>query len=119
MKSSRLLFAMATAIILVFFGSSSIRAASKEKAPPAKGSIHVKGSANALERAALAKVSFQEALNAALKAVPGKMISGDLDAEEGVLKYEFDIVVDSKKVMEVSIDAGDAKVLEIEEGELD
>ena len=110
-------------LALIFGSSVSATAKEKEKAfpekVPARGSIRPKGKTNALERAALAKISFQDAMNAALVAVPGKVISGELDVDEGNLEYDFEIIDADRKVMEVSIDAGNAKVLDVDEGDLD
>ena len=98
-------------------------AAGKEKGakeqPVARGSIRVKGQPSAVERAALAKISFQDALAAAAAAYPGKVISGELSVEDGNLQYDFEVIGAGKKVMDVSIDAGNGKVLDIDESDED
>jgi uncharacterized membrane protein YkoI len=119
----KLLSCLAAVCLLSLVSESFVLAASKEKSFPEKapphGSIRVKGKTNALERVALAKISFQDAMSAALVAVPGKVISGELDVDEGNLEYDFEIIDSEKKVMDVSIDAGNAKVLDVDEGDLD
>jgi uncharacterized membrane protein YkoI len=99
----------------------AVSAAQKEKAvrEPAvhQGSIRPKGNPGATERAALARINFQVAFNAAVTAVPGKVIYGELEVEDGNLQYDFEIITPNKKVMDVAIDAGDGKVLNVEEGD--
>jgi uncharacterized membrane protein YkoI len=81
------------------------------------GSIRPKGKPNATQRAALAKIDFLAALNAAIAAVPGTVVYGELEVEDGNLEYDFQIITPGKKVMDVAIDAGDGKVLSAEEGD--
>jgi uncharacterized membrane protein YkoI len=99
----------------------AISAVPKEKAvhesSAPHGSIRPKGKPNATERAALAKIDFQTALNTALVAVPGKVIYGELEVEDGNLQFDFQIITSAKKVMDVAIDAGNGKVLSAEEGD--
>ena len=120
-----LLSCLAAICFLALVSVSAVSAASKEKEKsfpekaPVRGSIRVKGKPNALERAALAKISFQDAMNAAVAAVPGKVISGDLAVDEGNLEYDFEIIDAKKKLMAVSIDAGNGKVLDVDEGDID
>jgi uncharacterized membrane protein YkoI len=82
-----------------------------------RGSIRPKGKPHATERAALAKIAFQVAFNAAVTAVPGKVIYGELEVEDGNLQYDFQIITPKQKVIDVAIDAGDGKVLNVEEGD--
>ncbi len=63
---------------------------------------------------ALAKIPFELALKTALNAVPGDIIKAELEVEDGNLMYSFEIVTHQKVVMEVEIDAGDGKVLDID-----
>jgi uncharacterized membrane protein YkoI len=113
------------AVGLLILSSSVIlvSAAGKEKGAKeqsvARGSIRVKGQPSAVERAALAKISFQDALAAAVAAYPGKVISGELGVEDGNLQYDFEIIGADKKVMDVAIDAGNGKVLDIDESDED
>src|SRR5882724_1685170 len=114
----KFLSCLAAVCLLALVSENSVSAASKEKTfpekPPARSSIRIKGKPNALERAALAKISFQDAMSAAVTAVPGKVISGELDVDEGNLEYDFEIIDSEKKVMDVSIDAGNGKVLDVD-----
>lgn len=107
--------------LLVSVPVVAVSAAQKEKvvrettAP--RGSIRPKGKPSATERAALAKINFQTAVSAALAAVPGKVIYGELEVEEGNLQYDFEIITPNRKVRDVAIDAGDGRVLNIEDGD--
>lgn len=67
----------------------------------------------------MAKISFSDALAAAIAAVPGKALSGELTVEDGILQFEFELVRTDRKVMDVSVDAGNGRVLAIEEGDDD
>ena len=77
---------------------------------PIKGSIRVKRQAEA-EFPALAKISMAQAMDAALAAVPGKVLKAELDDENGFLLYEIEVVTANKTVMEIKVDAGDGKIL--------
>ena len=119
MKSPRTII-----IALGVFALSSLvalSAAPKEKnshePSTPRASIRPKGKPNATERLALAKVDFLIALKTALTAVPGKVVYGELEVEDGNLEYDFQIITADKKVMDVAIDAGDGKILSAEEGD--
>jgi len=84
-------------------------AGAEEKA--ASGSIRPTGEPSAIELTALAKLSFQDAVKAALTAVPGMIIKAELEVEDGNLLYSFEIVGADKTITEVEIDAGNGKVL--------
>ena len=89
------------------------------EAKPAVGSIHVTGKLTKVERAGLAKLSFDEALKAAHAALPGKVVNGALEAEDGNLQYAFEVLNDQGKIDEVAIDAGNGKVLGIDKDDKD
>lgn len=63
---------------------------------------------------ALAKITFAQASQTASNAVPGNIIKAELEIEDGNLLYSFEIVTHQRVVMEVEIDAGDGKVLDID-----
>lgn len=94
---------------------AAIPAAAKGKAaeakPAPKGSIRPVGKVKPADLPALAKISFESALMAALVAVPGQVIKAELEVEDGNLMYSFEIVGAAKAITEVEIDAGDGKVL--------
>ena len=52
-----------------------------------------------------------------MAAVPGKLLSGELTVEDGALEYDFEVVTPEKKVMDVSIDAGTGKVLDVSDSD--
>ena len=91
-------------------------AAEKEKAAP-KGSIRPTGEVKPADLPGLAKITFQQAVAAALKASPGSIIQAELEVEGGNLMYSFRIVGGDKKITEVEIDAGNGKVLDTEKEE--
>lgn len=62
-----------------------------------------------------AKVSMEQARATALKKVPGEVIEGELEMEDGKLVYSFDIKTAAGKKMEVWIDAKNGKVLRASE----
>ncbi len=68
---------------------------------------------NGHELAAEAKINLQQARTIALKAHPGKIISEELERENGGsgLRYSFDIQ-HGKVTQEVGVDAATGKVLE-------
>ncbi|MEC4018408.1 PepSY domain-containing protein [Streptomyces sp. H27-D2] len=62
-------------------------------------------------QAKAAKVSVSEAISAALKASPGTVTSAELDAEGSDLAWEIDVLAKDNTWHDVTIDAGNAKVL--------
>ncbi len=84
--------------------------ASPDKNQPINGTIRVERQAEA-EYPAMAKIGMEQAMKAALAAVPGKVLKAELDDENGFLVYEIEVVADNKNVMKVKVDAGDGKVL--------
>ncbi len=115
MKTSRLLLLLPFAVL---FGCASPDCDKcgehKEGGKTSVGSIRPAGKVKETELPALAKISYNDALKAALAAAPGSPIKGELEVEEGTLMYSFEIVGADHKVTEVEIDAGNGKVLEIE-----
>ncbi|HTQ30901.1 MAG TPA: PepSY domain-containing protein [Opitutaceae bacterium] len=110
-----LLSVVAALGLLVLVPLSQVSAKEKDATP--RGSIRPKGKPTATERAALAKISFQDAYAAAVAAVPGQVTYGELEVEDGNLQYDFEIITPSKKVIDVSIDAGNGRVLDVDEGD--
>ena len=113
-KLLRLIFAVSCAAALTLATAS--RAADKEKDAP-KGSIRPTGEVKPADLPSLAKITFQQAVAAALKASPGSIIQAELEVEGGTLMYSFRIVGADKKITEVEIDAGNGKVLDTEKEE--
>ena len=87
----------------------------KHAEKPVVATIRPAGKPKPADLPALAKITFEQALKAALAAVPGSALKGELEVEEGNLVYSFEILNAQKKVMEVEIDAGTGKVLDIDE----
>ena len=87
----------------------------KEESKVPTASIRPSGEVAAADLPSLAKISFQQALAAALGKAPGSVIKAELEVEDGNLVYSFLIVGKGKKVTEVEIDAGDGKVLATED----
>jgi uncharacterized membrane protein YkoI len=86
-------------------------APAKEENAAAAGSIRPAGKIKPADLPTLARMSFDEAMKAALIAAPGKIIKAELEIEDGNLMYSFEIVGDRKAITEVEIDAGNGKVL--------
>ena len=103
----------ALALAVSFTAFSCAENSKGEKKTPA-ASIRPAGKVAAADLPALAKISFDAALRAALVAVPGNVIKAELEVEDGNLMYSFEIVAANKKVTEVEIDAGDGKVLAVD-----
>jgi uncharacterized membrane protein YkoI len=67
----------------------------------------------------LPKITMAQAKATAQKSVAGKIKSAELETEKGKLVYSFDIVTDSKKIMEVLVDAMTGEVVEVVEETLE
>lgn len=89
----------------------------KEEKVADTGSIRPTGTVKPADLPAMAKVSFESALKAALAASPGKIIKAELEIEDGNLMYSFEIVGSHRSITEVEIDAGNGKVLGIDHEE--
>lgn len=111
MKNSPLII---LALALIILGANVLSAKAEEKPVPA-GSIQPSGEIAKKDLPSYAKIDFAKALRAALKAVPGSAILGELEVEDGTLVYSFLIVDDEKEITEVEVDAGNGKVLAKEE----
>lgn len=111
----RKLLALAGTVILA--ASLATFAPAKEEKAAAAGSIRPTGKMKPADLPALAKISFEDAMKAALAAAPGKIIKAELEVEDGNLMYSFEIVGARKAITEVEIDAGNGKVLGTEQEE--
>jgi len=101
----------ATSCLAALVISSALYAADKAEKPAPKGSIRPTGELKSTDLPALAKISFQQALAAALKAAPGGVLKAELEVEDGNLMYSFEIVGADQTITEVEIDAGNGQVL--------
>ena len=77
---------------------------------PINGTIKVERQAEA-EFPAMAKINMEQAMAAALAAVPGQVLKAELDDENGFLLYKIEVVTANKTIMKVKVDAGDGKIL--------
>ncbi len=103
--------------IAVFAAGTTTLLAAKEEKAAAIGSIRPVGKVAPVDLPALAKISFQHALDAALAKAPGRVIKAELEVEDGNLMYSFEIVSVDRKLTEVEIDAGNGTVLDTENEE--
>jgi hypothetical protein len=101
----------ATSCLAALVIGPALHAADKAEKPAPKGSIRPTGELKPTELPALAKISFQQATAAALKAAPGGVLKAELEVEDGNLMYSFEIVGADKGITEVEIDAGNGQVL--------
>ncbi len=90
-------------------GAASMSA--REKAEP-RGSIRPAAQVARVDLPALAKIPFDEALQAARAACPGQVLKAELEVEDGALLYSVEIVGPDKVITEVEIDAGNGRVLD-------
>ena len=112
---NKLLRLFLTALSAAALTLGSLACAADKEAP--KGSIRPAGEVKPADLPGLAKITFQQAVAAALKASPGSIIQAELEVEGGNLMYSFRIVGANKKITEVEIDAGNGKVLDTENEE--
>jgi uncharacterized membrane protein YkoI len=112
-------FLLAAGLLLLGPSTNVVSAAEKDEAPAAKGSIRPAGKVAKADRPDLAQISFADALKIAQDTLPGKVINGALEVEDGNLQYAFEIVGAGKKIGEVEIDAGNGKILGIDHDDND
>jgi uncharacterized membrane protein YkoI len=78
------------------------------------GSIKIKnGDETAF--ADIAKISLDSAMNKALKQVPGKVLRVELENENGYLVYGVEIAKTDHQTVDVKVDAGNGKILKIDQ----
>ena len=68
---------------------------------------------------ALAKLTFDQAVQKALEAVQGQVLKTELENENGFLVYGVEVVTADKAVMDVKVDAGSGKVLAMDRDKSD
>jgi uncharacterized membrane protein YkoI len=116
--TSRLLAAALALVAVVALATSPLaqQAAQVAADAPIRGTIQV---ADDAEDPALARVTADQARDAALAAVPGAtFLDADLDEEDGFLVYDVDLTTATEEV-DVTVDAGNAAILEVEREALD
>ena len=62
---------------------------------------------------------MDSAINIALAQVPGKVLRAELENENGYLVYGVEIVKTEHQIMDVKVDAGNGKILKIEQDRSD
>ncbi|GBD96405.1 MAG TPA: peptidase M4 [Nitrospirae bacterium] len=82
------------------------------------GSIQIK-SIDEAGLAGMARISMDSAINAALAQVRGKVLRAELENENGYLVYGVEIVRADRQVIDVKVDAGNGKILKIEQDQSD
>jgi len=68
---------------------------------------------------ALAKLTFDQAVQKALDAVQGKVLKTELENENGFLVYGVEVVTADKAIVDVKVDAGSGKVLAMDRDKAD
>lgn len=105
---------LAGSALLITLGTATIGAATPGQSHRINGSIRVERQLET-EFPTMARISMDQAVAAALAAVPGRVLSVDLDDEDGFLVYEVKIVTtDKTTVTSVTVDAGDGRILATE-----
>ena len=101
-------------VVLTTFITIGVVSAQKTKTT---GSIKVQN--EEVGFAEMAKISLDSAVNAALKAAPGKVVKAELENENGYLVYGVEIAKADRQIVDVKVDAGNGKVLKIETDQKD
>ncbi|MCX4845176.1 PepSY domain-containing protein [Streptomyces sp. NBC_00893] len=72
---------------------------------------HDRETRSSVKSGATARTGVEEAVTAAVKAVPGTVTEAELDDEDGGLVWELDVYGSDKVWHDVTVDAGNGKVL--------
>lgn len=99
--------------LIICMGMFSL-CAEEAEIPSLAGSIRPHHHLSKTDLPYLAKIEMKTALLSAIEAVPGSVIQAELEVEYGVLLYSFLIVDKHQILVEVEVDAGNAKVLATE-----
>ncbi|MFZ2418742.1 MAG: PepSY domain-containing protein [Smithellaceae bacterium] len=108
MRKTGIVIGIAVATVLAIGGLAVSSQQSK-----LTGSIAVKGTDEA-GYADMAKVSLDGAVQSAIQAVPGKVLKVELEDEDGYLVYGVEIAKADRQIADVKIDAGNGKLLKID-----
>jgi uncharacterized membrane protein YkoI len=112
MKYASFVGALGAAIAI---SSSAALRAEDPKEPPIQGTIRLSnttvGEAVLVESA---KISLQQAINAALSRENGTLQRVELQNEDGFLVYNVELVSADKKLHEVKVDAGNGSILRVD-----
>jgi hypothetical protein len=68
---------------------------------------------------AMARITVDRAVQAALAAVQGQVLKTELEDEDGFLVYGVEVVTPSRTIMDVKVDAGSGEVLAMEQDPAD
>ena len=68
---------------------------------------------------ALAKVTWEQAVQKALAAVHGQALKIELEEEDGFLVYGVEVVTADKAIVDVKVDAGSGKILAMKRDKAD
>jgi uncharacterized membrane protein YkoI len=98
---------------LLAFGGMNVSAQQANQT----GSIRIKNEEAGF--AEMAKISMGSAINAALQEVPGKAVRAELENEDGFLVYGVEIAKNDHQFVDVKVDAGNGKVLKIDQDQAD
>ena len=69
----------------------------------------------AIDMAAAAKVTIDQAIKTAAEKVAGKVVEAELEKKHNIIVWEVEVVTAENKVMEVYIDAETGAVIDVEE----
>ncbi|HZC35843.1 MAG TPA: PepSY domain-containing protein [Chthoniobacterales bacterium] len=92
-----------------------ISKAEDPKETPIQGTIRLPDQGNQkAAQAALAKISIQQAINAAASKQAGTVHRVELQNEDGFLVYNVELVSADNKLHEVKVDAGNGNILRVD-----
>jgi uncharacterized membrane protein YkoI len=75
------------------------------------GTEKVKGEESKMTLDKLAKISAEKAQSLALQKAPGKILESDLEVENGLLIYSYNIQTNDHRIMEVQTNAKDGSIV--------
>ncbi|MFI5772962.1 PepSY domain-containing protein [Streptomyces sp. NPDC051658] len=100
----KIVIAAVTAAVLVGGGAATAVAFANDDS-------HDRETRSGAPSGATARVDVADAITAAVKAVPGTVTEAELDDEDGGLVWELDVYGSDKAWHDVTVDAGNGKVL--------
>ncbi len=102
-----------TICLITLLCATTILLADKNNDRDRNGSIKIPSKSKAADLPDLAKITLTEAVEIALKEVPGSPLKVSLVKDDGYLVYELIIVSTNKELKEVEVDTGNGEILEI------
>ena len=103
--------------LITLLSATTLLLAGHDRDQDEDGSIKVPRDAKITDLPGYAKISLIQAVEIVLQEVSGTPLKVSLEMDDGYLIYELLIVSENNDLKEVEVDAGNGKILEVEQAD--